>query len=74
VQALTTIHDRLDEGSRDFIAMAEARGEKINQISTEFKDRVAIAYENTMMTADEFLSGILGKNYKDYFPKGMDSK
>jgi hypothetical protein len=63
----------MEEGSKDFIAAAAARGEKINQMSSEFKDRVAIAYENTMMTADEFLSGILGQNYRDYFPQGMDS-
>jgi hypothetical protein len=73
-QALTTIRDRMDEGSKDFLAAAEARGEKLSQISTEFQNRVAIAYENTMMTAEEFLTGILGKDYKDYFPKGMDSK
>ena len=72
--ALSTIKERIDESSKDFIAAAEARGEKIDKLSSEFKDRVSIAYENTMMTADEFLSGILGKNYKDYFPKGMDSK
>jgi hypothetical protein len=74
LQALTSIKDHMDTGSKDFIAAAEARGEKISELSSEFQDRVAIAYENTMMTADEFLTGILGKDYKDYFPKGMDSK
>ncbi|KAG7668657.1 hypothetical protein Ndes2526B_g03719 [Nannochloris sp. 'desiccata'] len=70
--ALSTIKDSMDKGSKDFLAAAEARGEKLGEISAEIKDRVAIAYENTKMTTEEFLTGILGKDYKDYFPKGMD--
>jgi len=73
-QALSTIRDRMEEGSKDFLAAAEARGEKLDEISTEFRDRVAIAYENTLLTADGFLTGILGEDYKSYFPKGFEGK